>query len=563
MESPEESKISIILNESENVLHAHLNERKALVVLTEDSEGSESLDFAFTRLLALFVEEVEKLFPCDHKLQNFNLTDFEAILNSSNTLLFLSIILSSKDKNEIEDEEEKMADTHTSSLGFAKILETLCNGLLEDNTSRMRSYDVIKHISILRQIKTLLFAFSLLHFSVSDTVPVGFEVVFSQLSIDNELHGILHKIAPKAFQYHIYTSLYRPFIAKFCDTCSDTKVKSDILSALNRLNGLFPSVPDFDSRYERVMRHLGWETWNLEDCCDRIETRTSVLMTESPLEMLVKMTDIWLLLDASKFVTFDNENLQVFCFSLELPVFHEQIMRIFFIINRIDETVRDIGYSAYATGEFKEIYAGLYKDMHSVFMQLVTSLIRNYDIVELECDQATGCITRMASSTVFISSKLKELAIYMTCPLACLDSILRLSLDYTEIPFLFNETSERFVFTCPVQSLLILHDFVANDRVSFAEHMVELYPCLDRHFSRFHKSKKLQSGALNTALPPSYHLFVSKPPTYDAINDVPEIENLNFDNDNECCSVFCSKAGPALFFSFVCLVIMYLVFQSF
>lgn len=450
--------------------------------------------------------------------------------------------LSSFTDNEFWDELEFIRNT----------LKILCNVMLNGSITKVKpGTNMIKTININRRLKLEIIQLFMIYFSITFEMPGSlFEEVIPFYSRE-ELYTIINKIIPKVYNYNLYMQYYNNFLDCIYTSLKESNNRSTVLSIIRSIDKQFPQFPlTFEQRRANVLKILGWDTWNLEDCCDRIETRAAVLVTESPIEMCQKMSNLWMLLDGSTFLSFDDNFMAIYAFSSELSVFHEQIMRIFFIINRIDEVVRDVGYEAYATKKFVTYYKEMYTELHFLFVRLVRAINRNYEIYELECDPISGKIEKKLLPSLNMAAKLRELCIYMTCPLACLDSILRLNLDYTDLPILFDEEGERFVFTAQVQSLLVLHDFISGDREKFAEFMVELYPCLDRHFSRFHKSKKSDSQGPNTALPPSYHLFTTKPPTYENINNPSSINNNNDVNIpidevdenrdlcNKCCNIF-------------------------
>jgi hypothetical protein len=433
-------------------------------------------------------------------------------------------------------------------------LERLIDSL--DKGSSNDSEDMIKSITRERRLKLQIILLAFLCQSQSRTgqVSINFEDTVITFSREDILAAFT-KILPKPFNYNFYMKYYASFLQNFVLSLKDGKLRHLIISVLGGFCKQFPQFPlSFEERHDIVMKRLGMESFNLEDCCDRIETRAAVMSFESPIEMAQKMFHLWLLIDTSEFLTFDDNFMAIYVFSSDLPVYHEQIMRIFYVLNRIDEVVREIGYSAYSTPQFISYYTTVYTEMHTLFSKLIRALTKNYEIYEIQSDPISGAIKRKTEASAFMPLKLKELAIYLTCPMACLDSILRLSLEVLDIPILFGDEEEKFVFTTQPQSNLVLHDFVASDRENFAEHMVELYPCLDRHFSRFHKSKKMESQGPNTSLPPSYHLFASKPPTYDNINESSTDLDLEMQaNDavvgEDCCSYFCKKVFPALIFS--------------
>lgn len=365
---------------------------------------------------------------------------------------------------------------------------------------------------------------------------------------------------------------YQPFLETFLMKIADVKLRNLMISGFESFAKQFPQYPlSFEERHQIVMKKLGMESFNLEDCCDRIETRASVMSLEAPIEMAQKMRDIWLLLEASKFLVFDDNCMVIYVFSSELPVFHEQIMRIFYIINRIDEAVREVGYPSYCTPKFVSFYRTVYTEMHKWFVRLVRGLSRNYEVYELESDKTTGAIQRKELLTPFMLAKLKELCIFMTCPLANLDSTIRFCIEVTDLPILFGEEEERFIFTTPTQNILILHDFVASDRERFAQHTVELYPCLDRHFSRFHKSKKTDSQGPNLSLPPSYHLFEksAKPPQYEYYQSENNSEDQDLeaqmdnrvDVETDCCSSCCRNVLPGMLFMFICIILIVVTYR--
>lgn len=412
-----------------------------------------------------------------------------------------------------EQEQEQAFNTHLIP-DLDRVIPLLIKALTTDQIS---SSSVVSTIQAIKNVKIHIFLLSMLRFSFSGDIPDGFES-FSRSLTREELFMILNKIVPKAYDCNFHKIYFSPFLTRFFESFQSSQYRDTFKSVLETVERRFsPFLDTYATRHKKLIHDFGWATWNLEDCCDRVETRAGVLLAESPIENCEKMLQLWYLLDASRFVTIDNISLTVHCFSADLPVYYEQLMRIFFILNRIDESIGDIGYDAYATPEFVSIYVCIYVELHSLFNDLVNALYKNYEVQELVLDSDSGRVSKLPfdSSTVI---KLRELSIYMTLPLGLLDSNLRFSLAENDLPALFNDETERFLFTVPIINRLQLHEFVSNDRQKFAEHVVDFYPCLDRHFSQYHKSKKTSSQSFNTTLPPSYFLFAKLPPTYVNIN---------------------------------------------
>ena len=68
------------------------------------------------------------------------------------------------------------------------------------------------------------------------------------------------------------------------------------------------------------------------------------------------------------------------------------------------------------------------------------------------------------------------------------------------MPKLFDEEQKRFIFNTPQFKFFTLYDFIASDREKFATRIVELYPCLDKHFHfhRLNRSNKASTQSINT-----------------------------------------------------------------
>lgn len=549
-----------------------LNERKAILLVdVKKATVREALKGLTEFWKALKVEDLES-------------REYEGILEGQKNFLTLSLIYQSlAEEDEVNEDtgdeglevledlevevevdtqqeqakEQTEEDTSIDTSLIEEAFERYCKFLEKDS---MHETDTVKSITLSRLIKSQLILVSLILGALkpSESSFQGkFEGICAEAFSKEEIFASFYKILPKPFYYNLYMKYYQPFLQTFTMKISDMRLRNFMISSLEAFSKRFPEFPlRFEERQEIVMRRLGMESFNLEDCCDRIETRASVMALEAPIEMAQKMRDIWLLLEASKFLVFDDNCMTVYVFSAELPVFHEQIMRIFFVLNRLDETVREVGYISYCTPKFVSHFTTVYTEMHSWFVRLVQALSRNYEIYELESDKVTGRIRRKSEMTPFIAAKLKELSIFMTCPLASLDSTMRLSMEINNLPILFGDEEERFLFTTPIQNILVLHDFVANDRESFAKHTVELYPCLDRHFSRFHGSKKTYSQGPNLALPPSYHLFAksAKPPKYEYYEsnqeDLEAQMNDLVDVDEDCCGFCCKNILPGIIFVF-------------
>lgn len=546
-----ESKHHTFLEKAQTSLQTILNERKSIL---RPDITKEAVKEALDRLIYIWK---------DLQVETFETKDFEQALECQKIFLTLSLVYLVEypwdiSKEIEEDTTGKNESSHISEF-FEVELDRLCT-ILESIQSDP-NINVIKSISLTRRLKQQILIISLIQHSHSNSISPRFEQVVCSISRE-DLYSALTKIVPRAYNYNLYMKYYHLFLQTFVMSLSAPKLKSAMVSALSCVEKQFPQFKlSFEKRHRTVMKGLGMETFSLEDCCDRIETRAGVLANEGPLDASQKMVNLWLLLDVSRFLTFDDNLMAIYVFSSDLPVFHEQLMRIFYVINRIDETVREVGYLAYATSKFITRYKLVYTEMHSLFKKLVRALGKNYEIYELESDSQSGAIRFKPEPSALISSKLNELCIHFSCPLACLDSIIRLSLEQSDIPILFGDEEEKFVFTAQVQSLLVLHDFIAGDREKFAEFMVELYPCLDRHFSRFHmsKSKLNDSQGPNTALPPSYHLFAtSKPPTYANI-DIPVMSPPITDEVYEephCALIICKWLAPISGFIFVLLTLL-------
>ena len=585
----EQETRNTFLQASQDTLHSILNERKS-ILHTDVKKGTARE--ALTKVLSYWKD--------DFRPETLESKEYEEALEAQKNVLSLSLIYKSlaedheasvvavgeetqiydqdsvehgmtEDQDSVENENcppeivpERTAgkslelNLQQLSTAFKRICDRIEKG--PDNETNM-----VKSITIARRTKTQLIIVTLILTALNSEIPSNFERICANFFSKEELYSSFLKVLPKAYNYNLFMKYYQPFLQSLFTNSSitDIRLRNDLISSIETVVlKQFPQYPlSFDERHEIVMKRLGMESFSLEDCCDRIETRASVMSLEAPIEMAQKMRDIWLLLEASKFLNFDDNCMTIYVFSSELPVFHEQIMRIFYVINRIDEAVREVGYASYATPKFVSFYTTIYTEMHSWFVSLVRALSRSYVIYELESDKITGAIRRKEEMTPFIAAKLKELCIFMTCPLASLDSTLRLSIEVEDIPILFGDEEERFIFTAPAQNILVLHDFVASDREQFAKHTVELYPCLDRHFSRFHKSKKGDSrGPNDLSLPPSYHLFAksSKPPEYEYYQTITRPENDDLDleaqndfsdeNQQNCCSFGCKHILPGLLF---------------
>lgn len=446
-------------------------------------------------------------------------------------------LLVSSDTHVTEPEPMESVSLEEGIHVLESLLISFCS-LLETSQTQ-KQVDMVKFVKTSRKIKVQVLLLSMICYSLNreEGVHMDFESCSTSFFSKEDIYSAFIKIIPKPYNYNLYRNYYNPFLQYFGTSIKNTKAKNTIISVLNTVDKIFPetALMPFDERRGIVMKKLNLETQSFENCCESIETSAYVLSSESPIEVSQKMLNLWLLIDATKFLSFDDICMTIYVYSAELPVIHTQIMRIFYILNRIDETVRDIGYLSYSTPRFVKDYITVYTEMHAWFASLLHGLSRNYSICELECDKVTGAVSLKANGRPQIAAELRELSIQMTCPLATLDSTLRLSFERTDLPLLFDEEQERFIFTTPPSSLLSLHNFIASDREKFATHTVELYPCLDRHFHRFHKSKKSESQGINTALPPSYHLFAKtvQPPEYQLYYTQPAISESIIPMSNE------------------------------
>ena len=560
------NEVKTFLQAAKEALAGILNERKAILreeVLKSTVKGA-----------------LEGLLPYWQDLSGdtFEASDYESILEAEKIFLSLTLIYKG-----FVGENEGQEDTSTE-LDFQvieQLLLTFCQ-YLDDIHSHDQS-DRIKSIKSSRRVKVQVLLLSLIIYG-DNGAEMTSELCLRSLYSKEDFCTSLQRIVPKAYNYNVYMSFYHPVLQRFSSSIPDPKTKLTLKSVMDTIEKMFPesSLEPFVERNKIVMKRLGMESLNLGDCCSQIETSAYVLSSESPIEMAQKIHDLWLLLEASRFLAFDDNCMTIYVFSSELPVFHTQIMRIFFILYRIDESVRDIGYLSYLTDSFLNVYITVYTELHTWFTKLIRGLSKNYDIQELESDKVTGAIARKTELRPFIGAELRELSIYMTCPLATFDSIIRLSFERSDIPVLLDEEQERFIFTAPPSSLLSLHEFVASDREKFATHTVELYPCLDRHFQRFHKSKKSESQGLNTALPPSYHLFAKtiEPPEYQLFysqpitseqavgpmtaNDIEAqnvLDSIHKEADDSCMFYLCTFL-PALIFFSILLFMLYWIFAN-
>lgn len=508
-------------------------------------------------------------------------TDLESVTieqsldnNDESEMVNLEPLIANFDTHVTEPEPVKSVSLEEGIHVLESLLISFCSLLETSQTDKQA--DIVKLIKSGRKIKVQVLLLSMIHYSLNseEGVHMDFESCSTSFFSKEDLYSAFIKIVPKPYNYNLYRNYYNPFLKNFGTSIKNTKAKNTIISVLNTVDKIFPetALMPFDERHGIVMKKLKLETQSFEDCCESIETSAYVLSSESPIEVAQKMLNLWLLIDATKFLSFDDSCMTIYVYSAELPVFHTQIMRIFYILNRIDEIVRDIGYLSYSTPRFVNDYITVYTEMHAWFSSLLHGLSKNYSICELESDKVTGAISPKVAGRPQIAAELRELSIQMTCPLATLDSILRLSFERTDVPLLFDEEQERFIFTTPPSSLLSLHNFIASDRENFATHTVELYPCLDRHFHRFHKSKKSESQGINTALPPSYHLFAKtmQPPEYQLYYTQPVIsesiipmsnedieaqnvlDSMAKDDDNGCFCFCIQNILPALIFFFIC-----------
>lgn len=553
------------LAEAQNILETILNERKSIL---HSDVTKEKVKDSLDTLTAAWNEKISPTEDLEGR-------DFELVFEGQKILLTLNLVYLvdfTLNNNDISEENpEEYQENYILIDHFSPELQRLCS-LLETLSESISDSEMslVKVINLTRKLKQNILLLTLLSFCHSRTVCPSFERVADFFSKE-DLYSTLNKIIPKAYNYNLYMKYYNHFLQNFGMILNSRKLKSSFVSSLKCIENQFPEFKvSFEIKHETVMKELGMENFSLEDCCDRIESRASVLATEGPLISSQKMVNLWLLIDSSKFLTFDDNFMIIYVFSSEISVFHHQIMRIFYILNRIDEVIQEVGYLSYATPEFISNYTQVYTEMHSLFSKLVRALSKNYEIHEMESSPQTGKIKSKLEASALISAKLNELCIQLTCPLACLDSIIRLSLERFDIPTLFGDEEEKFIFTTQVQSNLVLHDFVAGDREKFAQFMVELYPCLERHFSRFNKSKtkSIESQGPNTALPPSYHLFASiKPPSYANINEPSNSSNnIQFQRpireealSARCCKSFAPISGFVFVFLFI-LIILYNIF---
>lgn len=349
----------------------------------------------------------------------------------------------------------------------------------------------------------------------------------------------LKQILPPVYGANFYYAYFEPSLARCLvfynsnnnddESGAEESIKEERVAKLRRFYDLPERRDLFLYRHDKVLHQLGWRHKTLEQCCEEIPIRAS-LSEDSPFELLERVENLWHLLDTARVFSIDDAFLTIYVFADEINVYYEQLMRLFYLLNRIRE-IMDSGDTWEAIlasghyGQFLKSYAHIYTEMHQRFEHLCRILDSHSTIVKLTVDEETGAVTESqpAAAEPEITAKLQDLCLYMTCPLALMDTRLRLYFQYEQAPSLFNGQSNLFIFTLSMKRTLPQLDFIAADREYFAEHIADMYTCLDRHFCQFHPLKKDLMRYEDDTLPPAYSNFAKTPPLYTTLY-IPEVQ---------------------------------------
>ncbi len=461
---------------------------------------------------------------------------FEAFLEAENQLLIMSLFL--QYNTDSPDSETPSSDVESNAIGgfeivkdciYVKVIEDwlvkMAAALSGGKISCAGTSGVMSQITGTKHVKTQIFLLALILFvsrhgkvdCVSiDTIIKGFS--------REELFVVLGKVLPRCYDANLYFAYFKPLLADFIAqslTCDQERLKLLMVTLEKRYDepmktGIFPL------RFNMVIEELGWARNSLDWCGEQIPTRAT-LSDDSPFELIERIVKLWYLLDTSRVFTVDDFSLQIYVFSDDVMVYYQHLMRLFFILNRMREISdsEEVWESVLSSSDYSQFLDSLvlvYTEMHSRFTHLCRVLNRSYEIIEIESDPETGAVERKHSLDPEIGAKLRELCLYMTCPLAAMDVRLRLKIYYEMAPILFDEETERFIFSLPLKRILPALNFLSHDREYFAEHIADMYSCLDRHFCQFHPLKKSQIRYDDHALPPAYSNFAKTPPMYTALN---------------------------------------------
>ena len=461
---------------------------------------------------------------------------FEAFLEAEHQLLIMCLFL--QYASDTKESDSANSDVESTSIGDFEVVKDCVNvkiieewitkmaaALNESKVSCAGTSGVMSQITGTKHVKVQIFLLALVLFVSGhgrvDCANVG-DIIRSYSR--EELFVVLGKVLPRCYDANLYFAYFKPLMTDFIAQIltSDQERLKLLLSTLEKRYDEPMKTNTFPVRFSSILFELGWSQNSLDWCCEQIPTRAT-LSDDSPFELIERILKLWYLLDTSRVFTIDDFSLQIYVFSDDVMVYYQHLMRLFFILNRMreindSEEVWESVLSSQDYSQFLDSFVLVYTEMHARFTHLCRVLNRNYEIIEIESDSETGAVERKTSLDPEIGAKLRELCLYMTCPLAAMDVRLRLKIYYEMAPVLFDEETERFIFSLPLKRILPALDFLSSDREYFAEHIADMYSCLDRHFCQFHPLKKSQIRYDDHALPPAYSNFAKTPPMYTALH---------------------------------------------
>lgn len=506
------------------------NEQKAVL---EAGIDSKELASRVETILQLLRENQSLYFTIEGEgTVTFQPRSLEAFLDAELDLLTMALFL--KDMPNGSDTESVTSSVETAAInGFEVIkngidvsllkewISILTTALKSNSIACSNAATVLGQITGSKHAKVQLLLLALLVFTLNEvqTGDMNMNSLVEMYSRE-ELFVVLGKILPRSYNANLYFIYVKPMLQDFLTKCiSSSRESVQLLLATTEKRYAEPMKSNlFLTRYTSVLYDLNWATKSLESACEEIPIRAT-LSDDSPFELMERVVKLWYLLDTARIISIDDFALQIFVFSDDLIVYYTNLMRMFFILNRMREILDTdeiwdsvLGSENYS--QFLESMVLVYTEMHSRFTHLCRVLNRNYEIIEITSNVETGLVDKKSSSDPEILQKLREVCLNMTCPLALMDYRLRLKIYYDLAPVLFDEETERFIFSLPLRRVLPSLDFLSSDREYFAEHIADMYSCLDRHFCQFHPLKKSQIRYDDHALPPAYSNFAKTPPTY-------------------------------------------------
>lgn len=275
---------------------------------------------------------------------------------------------------------------------------------------------------------------------------------FAEVDFDCMLNDVL----PPTYKANLFLAYIEPSLSRFVGahlTNRADKVRHH-LSIIRQRYHQPMKAEAFLPRHLTVLDKHGWRHRSLEQCCEEVPIEVT-LPTDLPFELVERVKRIWHLLDTSHVFAVRIHYGTIFVIEGEIDLYYKQLMRLFYILNRIREllaskSVSDpIGTRGH-NGQLLETFVQLYTEMHDRFSGLCRVLDRYRSIVRLHYDSHTGLIAEVGDAgkdDPEIVAKLRDLCLNMTCPLAIMDTCLQLYMHHDKAPSLFNRTTNQFLLS--------------------------------------------------------------------------------------------------------------------